>query len=53
MLVYTKKAEERAKKLGLEPRKQGTLAMFGHKPLELYSLKYDWIRKGYVEEVDQ
>jgi len=49
MYVYTKKAEERAKEIGVEPRIAGEQAMFGHKPLEYGPIALAWAEKGYVE----
>ena len=50
MYVYTKKGEERAKQLGLEPRIAGEQAMFGHEPLDWHGpTAKAWIAKGYVE----
>lgn len=50
--VYTEKAEKRAKELGLEERKAGTVAMFGYKPLQGGIIAEAWKKKGYVEEID-
>ena len=53
MYVYTKKGEERAKELGVEPRMAGAQAMFGHEPLYLYEdTAKAWVAKGYVEWKD-
>ena len=49
--VYTKKAEERAKELGLEPRTAGTTAMCGHKPVD-GMIAQAWLAKGYIVEKD-
>ena len=48
MYYWTKKAEERARELGLEERKEGEIAYFGHKPLEGGMTAQAWERKGYV-----
>ena len=47
--VYTQKAEERAKELGLEPRITGTTAMCGHKPVD-GMIAQAWLAKGYIVE---
>lgn len=47
---WTKKAEERARALGLEERKAGTLAMFGGRPLMNGMTATAWKKKGYVVE---
>ena len=52
MYIYTKKAEKKAKELGLEPRKAGTVAMYGSVPLSGMIGKA-WEKKGYVYEVKQ
>ena len=49
--VYTEKGEKRAKELGLEERKAGTVAMLGHKQLEGGVIAIAWKKKGYVVEV--
>lgn len=49
--VYTKKAESRAKELGLEERKAGAPAMFGRKPLQGGPTAEAWKKKGYVVEI--
>lgn len=48
--VYTEKAEQRAKELGLEERKAGTTAMYGVKPLRDGDTARAWKKKGYVKE---
>lgn len=50
--IYTEKAEQEAKRLGLEERKAGTVAMFGHKPLESGMTATAWKKSGYVVEVE-
>lgn len=50
--VYTKKGEERARELGLEERKAGAVAMFGHDPLESGETATAWIESGYIEEIE-
>lgn len=47
---YTDKAEKRAKELGLEERKAGTVAMFGHMPLQDGMTAEAWKKKGYIVE---
>lgn len=49
--VFTEKAEKRAKELGLEERKAGSVAMFGHKPLTGGMIATAWKKKGYVLEI--
>lgn len=49
--VYTEKAEKRAKELGLEERKAGTVAMFGHQPLTGGMIAQAWKKKGYIREI--
>lgn len=51
MYVFTKKAEERAKELGVEPRIAGTQAMCGYEPVFGLQAKA-WLEKGYIEEVE-
>lgn len=46
--VYTPLAERKAAELGLEPRKAGSIAYFGHEPLESGPIAQAWIKKGYV-----
>ena len=48
--VYTKKAEERAKELGVEPRTAGTIAFFGDQPITGGMLAEAWKEKGYIVE---
>ncbi len=48
--IYTEKAEKEAKKLGLEERKAGTIARFGHQPLQGGSIAVAWKKKGYIIE---
>lgn len=50
--VYTEKGEERARELGLEERKAGTVAMFGHEPLKGGQIAEAWKKKGYVIELN-
>lgn len=45
--VYTKQAEELSRALGLEPRKAGTIAMLGGKPLN-GGFGKDWLARGLV-----
>ena len=47
--VWTEKAEERAKTLGLEPRIAGTTATLGYEPLWERSIIDAWLKKGYIE----
>ena len=47
---WTKKAEERAKALGLEERKAGTIAMFGNRPLMDGMTAIARKKKGYITE---
>ena len=47
---WTKKAEERARALGLEERKAGALAMFGRQPLKDGMTARAWKKKGYITE---
>lgn len=52
MYVYTKKAEERAKALGLEERKEGTQAMFGYEPVDRFgTISKAWKERGLITEV--
>jgi hypothetical protein len=51
MYVWTEKAEERARELGLEERKAGTEAYYGDKPVEFYGIKVKWVSRGYIEKV--
>ena len=53
MIVYTKKAEEKARELGLDERKAGQRAMLGGKPLEdcTKDVIRGWIERGYAQEV--
>lgn len=46
--VYTEKAEKRAKELGLEERKAGSVAMLGHEPLQCGVIAEAWKKKGYI-----
>lgn len=48
--IYTEKAEKRAKELGLEERKAGTVAMLGYEPLQGRQIAEAWKKKGYVVE---
>ena len=50
--VYTKKGEERARQLGLEARKAGTVAMFGKEPLKGGQIAKAWEKKGYIMELN-
>ena len=54
MIVYTKKAEEKARALGLDERKAGQRAMLGGKPLEdcTEDVIRGWIERGYAQEVE-
>lgn len=47
--VWTKKAEDRAKELGLEERKEGTPAYMGYLQLGMLAPE-SWVIKGYVRE---
>lgn len=47
--VYTEKAENRAKELGLEERKAGSPATCGYDPVRGMTAKA-WKEKGYIEE---
>lgn len=46
--IWTQKAEDKARALGLEERKAGTTACLGCKPLEPGEVANAWIAKGYV-----
>lgn len=48
--VYTPLAERKAAEKGLEPRKAGTVAYFGHEPLKGGIIAQAWKQKGYIEE---
>lgn len=57
--VWTKLAEERAKKLGLEPRKAGMTAMYAGEPVTGdyknpldTGVAHAWYQRGYIEVVD-
>ena len=45
--VYTPKAEAQARKIGLENRLAGTIAMLGGEPLDEITGR-EWMRLGYV-----
>lgn len=47
---WTKKAEERARALGLEERKAGTISMFGKRPIMDGTTATAWKKKGYITE---
>lgn len=47
--VYTAKGEQRAKEIGVEPRKEGTLAMSGYEPVSGF-VAQAWLKKGYIRE---
>lgn len=49
--LWTEKAEKRAKELGLEERKAGTVAMFGYEPLKGGMTATAWKKKGYIVEI--
>ena len=52
--VYTKKAEVHARKLQLEERKEGVLAMYGKKPVYFYgSISAAWLDMGYIKEAEK
>ena len=53
--VWTEKAEQRAKELGLEPRKAGATAMYAGEPVNgdhtnplQIGVAYEWYRRGYI-----
>ncbi|MFQ9515305.1 MAG: hypothetical protein ACLRZ9_05705 [Eubacterium sp.] len=50
--IYTEKAEKRAKELGLEERKAGTVAMFGGHPLQDGPIAMVWEKHGFVVEAN-
>ena len=51
--VYTKKAEMKAKELGLDERKEGAIAHCGYTPVRLLGLlKTAWLEKGYIREIN-
>jgi hypothetical protein len=51
--VYTKKAEVKAKELGLNERKEGAIAHCGYTPVRLLGLlKTAWLEKGYIREIN-
>lgn len=45
--VYTQAAEDWSRELGLEPRKAGTIAMLGGRPLD-GPFAQDWVERGFV-----
>lgn len=47
--VYTEKAEQIARRLGLENRKAGTIAMLGYEPLDGQTGK-EWEAMGFVRK---
>lgn len=49
--VYTTKAEKRAEEIGVEPRRAGTIALCGWKPVDGL-IASAWVRKGYIYEVE-
>ena len=49
--VYTEKAEQVARRLGLENRKAGTIAMLGYEPLDAETGK-EWEAMGFVRRRD-
>ena len=53
--VYTKKAEDVTKQLGLDTRYEGALAYFGHTPLHLCGndIKVSWVIGGWVKSVEE
>ena len=53
--VWTEKAEQRAKELGLEPRTAGTVAMYAGEPVTgdytnplQIGVAYEWYQRGYI-----
>ena len=50
--VWTKKTEDKARKLGLEERKEGNQAMVGYDKLLGGLTATAWLEKGYVEVLD-
>lgn len=48
MYVWTKKAEEVAKEMGLEPRKAGDTAKCGKDPLS-GQIAQTWLKNGYIK----
>ena len=48
MYIWTKKAEDKAKKLGLEDRTAGTEAHFGYDPVG-GGIAIAWLEMGYIE----
>jgi len=48
--VWTTKAEQRAKELNLEERKENIPAWLGYELLGQYAPK-EWVNKGYVKEL--
>lgn len=48
--VYTAKAEQRAKELGFDDRKEGMIATCGHDPVS-GTIAQVWLNKGYIKEV--
>lgn len=54
IFIWTKKAEERAKELNLEERKEGKIAHIAFEKF-IYPQKTPpklWIEKGYVKEIE-
>jgi hypothetical protein len=51
--VWTAKAEARARKKGLEERKEGNRAYYGDEQLTAGSVAQAWLEKGYVEEIEK
>lgn len=50
--VYTKKAEDRARKLGLDERKAGAVAKCGHQEITGGYIARAWLAKGYIKKVE-
>ncbi|MGE5327994.1 MAG: hypothetical protein ACM3KR_00600 [Deltaproteobacteria bacterium] len=50
--VWTKKAEERAKELGLEERKEGESAICGSRGMIDGGTAIAWLELGYIREAE-
>ena len=52
MYIWTKKAEHRAKELGVEDRPAGVEAWCGNNPVG-GGIAKEWLELGYIEEVGE
>lgn len=51
MYIWTKKAEDRAKELGLDERKEGEKAMCGYSEVQ-GRVASAWLEKGYIKKLE-